>query len=179
MKNSKVKQFEAKINLVVEEKKAVIINEVEKHLSAFNEIYLESFTNERPYGGEFKNKIFFTYCNHYRGNLGTWMEVGELTHPHVSYEDRGYIKGVVTDLDGYMKLRSANGINHNFNTISYLYLPKFRNSTHSDQYRAECNSIVSRATSELNSFIEIQKKAMNIRLNELTGCSLLHYLRNL
>ena len=179
MKNSKVKQFEAKVNQIVESSKAVILTDVENYLSSFNEISFETFSSENPYVGMLKNKIFFTYSDHYRANSGTWMEVGKLSHPHLSYEDRGYIKGAATDLDGYMKLKSANGLNHNFDCVCRIYYPRFHKSANSDQYKAECDAIAARATKELNQCIEEQKKMMNNKLKELTGCSLLHYLRNI
>jgi hypothetical protein len=179
MKNQKVRQFELKINQIVSEKKAGILRDANERIASFNEIYFETFTNENPYRGELKNKIFFTYYNHYRANSGTWMEVGELTHPHLSYEDRGYIKGVATDLDGYMKLKHASYLTHNFDVIFDLYYPHFRKSTHKEEYKSECDSIVSRAMNELNQLVEDQKKVLNNRLNELTGCSLLYYLRSL
>ena len=179
MKTLKVKNFEAKINQIVSGKKQQIINEVTNHLATFETIQFEVFSKEEPYEGETKNKIFFTYCNHYRANLGTWMEVGTLTHPHYSYEDRGYIKGVATDLEGYMKLKKANGLNHNFAVVFGIYYPRFRKSIHSNQYIAECDYIAKHAMSELDQFVTDQKKAMNEQLKKLTGCSLLHYLRNI
>lgn len=179
MTTSKVAQFAAKISQKVAEQKNRIAEDVKRHITNFESIELVTFTNEQPYTGELKNKIFFTYCNHYRGNSGTWMSVGELTHPHNNYEDRGYIKGVVTDLDGYMKLQSASRLSHNLDCVYGIYYPKFRASKHSQEYKSQCDAIVSNAMNEVNLFVEEQKKVLNERLREMTGCSLLHYLRNI
>lgn len=179
MTNSAVKQFEAKVNQIVSEQKTRITTWVNEHIATFQSIDLATFSNEQPYNGEVKNKIFFTYNNHYRGNSGTWMSVGELTRPHLNYEDRGYIKGVMTDLDGYMKLQSASRLSHNFDCVYGIYYPRFRASKHSQEYKGQCDAIVSKAMAELNLFVDEQKKVLNVKLNEMTGCSLLHYLRNL
>lgn len=179
MKNSETKKFETKVASILSEQKNRINNEVAKHLEVFGTIELIKFNNETPYNGEVKNKIFLTHSDHYRANLGAWMSVGYLNHPHTNMDDRGYIKGVATDLDGYLKLRSAKMLNHNFDCVAPIYFPKFRKSKNREQYIATCNAIVKAGMAELNEFILEQQKVLNQKLNEMTGCSLLHYLRDI
>lgn len=179
MKNQKTKQFSVKVAQVVEQEKKRIKASTDKHTEEFENIEFNKFDNENTYSGELKNKIFFTYSNHYRGNLGTWMSVGELKGPHVNMDDRGYVKGVATDLDGYVKLRSANMLSHNLGTICNIYFPKFRNSKNKDKHVHECQSHVNIAIAELNEFVEFQKKYLNETLRTMTGCSLLRYLGNI
>ncbi len=177
--NSKVKNFENKVSQLVIENKASIMKSVANDLANFEKIDFTVFSNEKPYQGEFKNKIFFTYNNHYRANSGVWMAVGKLNHPHMSYEDRGYIKGVATDLDGYMKLRWANALSHNLDCTYGIYYPRFQKSLNQKKYQNQCDAIVSKAIAELNQFIEDQKVVLNQKLRDITGCSLLHYLRDI
>lgn len=179
MRNSETKKFKTKVASILTEQKNRITNEVAKHLKMFTTIELTKFNNETPYDGELKNKIFLTYSDHYRANLGTWMSVGHLSHPHMNMDDRGYIKGVATDLDGFMKLRSAKMLNHNFDCVAPIYFPKFRKSKNREQYIATCNAVVKVGLADLNEFILEQQKVLNQKLNEMTGCSLLHYLREI
>lgn len=179
MKNLKVKRFEVKVNEIQKGQKEQLENDVTRLLDLFEKIEFSNFTNEEPFDGELKNKIIFTYCNHYRGNSGTWMEVGKINHPHINYEDRGYIKGTVTDLDGYMKLRLAESLNHNFENICSIYYPRFKKSKFQKEYQEQCNSMVGNAISELNEFVKEKKVILNLKLKDLTGCSLLHYLRKI
>lgn len=177
--NKKVKEFEAKIGSILKEQKTSIKNAVDKHLESFSTIEFIKFDNVNPYGGEFRNKIFFTYSDHYSANSGTWMTVGNLHHPHVNFDDRGYIKGVATDLDGYMKLRSAKLLNHNFDVVVPLYMPRFSKSKYSEQSKFACIEIHENSMNELNEFILQQHSIMNKFLHDLTGCSLLYYLNNI
>ena len=179
MKNLKVKQFNVKMVNIIAEKKELILEEVSKHLEIFNTIDLIVFTNEAPYTGEIKNKIFFTYCNHYRHNSGIWMSVNELTHPHRNYEDRGYLKGVATDLNGYIELRDANRLNHNMAVSASVWFPRFTHSKNHDEYVKICNNIVTSGIEDLNLFVEQQKAIMNEKLKEITGCSLLYYIQSI
>jgi hypothetical protein len=179
MKNSEVIKFETKVASILTEQKNRISAVVAKHLEIFGTIELIIFDNEAPYVGELKNKIFLTYSDHYRANLGTWMSVGHLNHPHVNMDDRGYIKGVATDLDGYLKLRSAKMLNHNLDCVAPIYFPKFRNSKNKERYVATCNDAIKLALVELKEFILEQQKVLNEKLKEMTGCSLLHYLREI
>jgi hypothetical protein len=179
MKNIEIRKFEAKVASILIEQKNRITLDVAKHLEVFETIELLKFNNETPYDGELKNKIFLTYSDHYRANLGTWMSVGQLNEPHINMDDRGYIKGVATDLDGYLKLRSANMLNHNLDCVAPIYFPKFRNSKNKEQYIVTCNDAVKLAINELKEFILEQQKVLNEKLKEMTGCSLLHYLREI
>ena len=179
MTNLKTKKFETKVASILTEQKNRLMSDVAKHLESFGTIDFKKFNNENTYEGELKNTIFFTYSDHYRGNSGTWMSVGKLCQSHQNMDDRGYIKGVATDLDGYMKLQSANYLNHNFDCVANIYFPKFRTSKNKEQYIAICNQAVKTAMLELNEFVLAQKKVLNEKLNEMTGCSLLHYLRNI
>jgi len=179
MENSETKKFETKVASILTKKKNRIKNEVEKHIEKFATIEMVKFTNETPYTGDFKNKIFLTYSDHYRANLGTYMSVGQLNHPHTVMDDRGYIKGIATDLDGYLKLRAAKMLSHNFDCVAPIYFPKFRISQNREAYIASCNEIVKNGMSELNAFVLDQQKIMNEKLREITDCSLLHYLREI
>lgn len=179
MKNLKVKQFKIKVDLILTEQKNRITNEVANHIEEFKTIDMVKFTNEHPYNGDFKNKIFLIYHDHYRYNSGVSMSIGTLTHPHIFMEDRGYIKGVATNLDGYLKLRSAKRLNHNFNNVARIFLPKFKKSKHSEAYRAECDNIVKGGLEELNLFVLEQQKVLNDILYKMTNCSLLHYLMDI
>jgi len=179
MENSETKKFEIKVASILRHKKNRIANEVEKHIETFASIEMVKFTNERPYTGDFKNKIFLTYCDHYKYNLGTYMSVGQLNHPHTVMDDRGYIKGIATDLDGYLKLRAAKMLSHNFDCVAPIYFPTFRKSKNSEAYVATCKEIVKNGMSELNAFVLEQQKIMNEKLREITDCSLLHYLREI
>lgn len=113
MKNKKIKAFKTKLSEIVTEQIERERRATSNHLLSFDDIKFNVFTNEHPFEGEEKNTIFFTYCDHYRGNSGTWMSVGQLGQSHQNMDDRGYIKGVATDLDGYVKLCSASCLNHN------------------------------------------------------------------
>jgi hypothetical protein len=179
MKNLQTKRFEIKVALILEEQKKRLIADVTKHLESIATIDFITFNNDNTYEGYNRNIIFFTYNDHYRGNSGTRMSVGHLCHPHQNMDDRGYIKGVATDLDGYMKLQSANCINHNLDAVANIYFPKLRASKHKEQYIATCNRAVNDAILVLNEFVLAQKKVLNEKLKEITGCSLLHYLMDI
>ena len=84
--------------------KKVLFSEYKRFIAALPNIEFDVFDYKRPYLGETKNKIFFTYIGHYRFGTGAGMQVGTLFHPHALSGDRGYIKGCVTDLEGYMLL---------------------------------------------------------------------------
>jgi hypothetical protein len=179
MKNLKIKQFEAKIVQIIENQKLQLEKETKNHLSTFEIIDFTIFSNESPFQGEVKNKIFFIYHDHYHANSGTWMQVNELMHSHQNMEDRGYIKGVATDLDGYLKLRAAKNLNHNLDSIARIYLPRFRNSKHKSKYVEICVELIKSRSNELNEFVEIQKKILNEKLSKMTNCSLLYYIQNI
>ena len=179
MKNATIKKFETQIASILLENKNRITDEVLTHLEEFKSIELIIFNNKNPYCGELKNKIFLIYSDHHNANLGTWMSIGYLKHPHLHMDDRGYIKGVATDLDGYLKLRSAKMINHNFKKIASTYFPKFQESKNKEENINTCNVIVNAGIDELNEFILDQQKVLNQKLKEMTNCSLLHYLRDI
>ena len=150
-----------------------------ERVNAIENINFATFSYDKPYDGEIINKIFFTYSDHYRGNSGTWMSVCQLHNPHINWEDRGYIKGVVTDLDGYLKLRHVNSINHNFYNTSGIYFPKFRKSIHKERHIAKCSDLVANIIYELDQIVKEKKDLLNKILHERTACSLLYYLRNI
>lgn len=179
MKNKQVKEFEKKISVILESQKESILEEVENHIKSFNEIEMYSFNGDNPYTGETKNKIFFIYSDHYQYNSGVSMCVGKLHHPHNSIDDRGYIKGVVTDLDGYLKLRSAKKLSHNFINKTFIYMPVFKKSKNNEAYRLECRKFINSGIQELDNLIIEQVKIMNKVLEEKTGCSLLYYIENI
>lgn len=177
--STKINQFQLKLDEIVAKKKSSISEEVLRHLNTFQTISFTTFNNENVYEGELKNKIFFTYHDHYRGNSSTSMQVGELMHPHSNMDDRGYIKGVATDLDGYLKIRSANYLSHNLDVVWHLYSPHFQKSKHKEEYVAKINQLVKTAMDELNDYVAAQKLTLSNALKEMTGCSLLFYLRNI
>jgi len=172
MKNSATKRFESKAASILAEQKNRILKEVAAHIEAFATIEFIKFTNEKPYAGETKNKIFFLTRSEL---LMSWMTVGQLDTPH----GRGYLKGVATDLDGYLKLRAAKMLYHDFDYVAPIYLPKFRKSQNRGKYLETCTNILNASLDELNEFILVQKKVLNGKLNEMTGCSLLFYLRDI
>lgn len=178
MKTLKITQFENKINHIVEDQKNKLVKETEEHLITFRSLSFEVFSYDKPYKGELKNKIFLTYCDHYHANSGLYMQIGQLIHPHNNMEDRGYIKGVSTDLEGYLKLRLAKNLNHNLVTTANIYHPHFRKSKHKEQYMAECNNIIQQANDTLNLVVEKLLDRMNQELHNITGCSLLYYINN-
>lgn len=179
MTHSKIKAFKVKLTEIVSQQVERAKNDTADHLQSFDSIKFVVFNNESPYQGSFSNTIFFTYSDHYRGNSGTWMNVGHLGQPHTNMDDRGYIKGVATDLDGYMKLRSANRLNHNVEPVANIYFPRFRKSKHSAEYANTCTAMVNDAIKAVDDFIITQRAVLNERLNSLTGCSLLFYLRDI
>lgn len=179
MRNLKVSKFREKIEEMVSRQIDLLMKLSEQHLQSFDGIHFSTFSNDKPYTGALENRIFFTYSNHYHYNNGASMAVGKLNHPHVSYEDRGYIKGVATDLDGYCKLRDANLMSHNIESTLALYRPRFKNSKHKSEYEDKCNSAYEAAMVKLDGFVLTQKKMLNERLKEITRCSLLHYLRSI
>lgn len=175
MKNQ-IKKFKAKIAEIISYKEKAMNESKVNAIAKIPTLKLITFTNETPYDGELNNTIFFTYSNHYRGNLGTWMSVNSLNHPHLNYEDRGYIKGVATDLTGYLTLRTMS-VEPNINDSFTLYKPKFRKSKHSESYEAQCQSMIAEAKNKLNEYAQLMNVEINAELRKLTDCSLLHYLR--
>jgi hypothetical protein len=142
-------------------------------------ILLEVFTNENPFLGETKNKIFFTYSNHYRGNSGMQVSIGSLHHPHVNgRNDLGYIKGVATDLDGYVKLRPLFTLPDRYNTL-YLYAPKFRASKNKETYVNQVEDIIKDFEAKLKSLDESRVEKANEILKAKTGLSLIDYIKNI
>lgn len=178
MRNSKFKKFENMVSSIIEEEKKRINFEVAKHLETFETIEFIKFNYREPYEGELKNKIFLTYSDGYRHNIKTSMTIGYLNQPHTSIDDRGYIKGVAIDLDGYMKLRSAKMMKHNID-ITTIYHPIFRKSKNSDIYTKACLVMLKSALETISVYILDQQKVLNEKLHEMTGCSLLHYLNNI
>lgn len=178
MTNLKIKSFAKKASEELAKIEARSMEQMAKDAAKIDTILLEIFTNENTYQGEEKNKIFFTYSNHYRGNSGTWMSVGELNHPHNNYEDRGYIKGVATDLDGYVKLKSLLTVCENYNPI-YLYEPKFRASKNKDGYVKLVDDIKAEFAAKLKTLAENRVKKANEILKAKTDLSLKYYIKNI
>lgn len=179
----KIKDFETYVNYEIDKEKERLIKQMESFLTQISGIYLESFTNEKPFKGILKNMVVFTYSDHYRGNSGLWMEVGKLHQPHENYEDRGYIKGVITDLEGYLLL---NLIKNTFLVQESDYVncfwatkPRFKMCKNYEYYKAKIEAIEKRYTSEIIAFNAKCEKEINQFLKAYTGCSLLYYLRNL
>lgn len=179
MKNLEVKKFEAKLKDIKARQIESIERQYNENLAKIESFKFERFTNEMPFEGALENKVFFTYSNHYRGNSGTWMSVNELNPPHLNYEDRGYIKGVVTDLTGYLIIRSAKSIVHNFRETTHLYFPYFRKSKHSEDYKLLCKTLEADILNEIEGIIESKINALSLKVKEITGMSLFYYLRGI
>ena len=179
----KIKDFETYVNNEINKEKERLTKQMESFLTQISGIYLESFTNEKPYKGILKNMVVFTYSDHYKGNSGLYMQVGKLHQPYINYEDRGYIKGVITDLEGYLLL---NCIKHTFTVKESDYhnsfravKPRLNQSKNYEAYRNQIEAIEKRYTSEIVAFNAECEKEINQFLKAYTGCSLLYYLRNL
>lgn len=178
--NSKTKNFEKKIIEVIAREMAIISKRTNESIERFGQIRLDIFTNDLHYSGELKNTIFFTYNDHYKANGGLWMSIGELNHPNLYWEDRGYIKGVATDLEGYLVLRNAKqSLTSNFESSCKFYYPHFRKSVHETEYRSICDKLVADGQKIIDDFLKEEEKRMNAVLKELTGCSLLFYVRTI
>jgi hypothetical protein len=181
---NKIKDFEAYVNSLIEKEKARLLEQMESFLTRFQSIHLETFTTERPFQGILKNMVLFTYSDHYRGNSGICMSVGKLHWPHKEYEDRGYIKGVATDLEGYLLLKAAKETfsvkeSDLKNVFPYYREPKLNQSKNYEVYKNQIEAIENRYTSEILSFNHECLSSLNTFLKAYTGCSLLYYIRNL
>ena len=180
----KIKDFEAYVNSQIEKEKTRLLNQMESFLNRFQSIHLETFTTERPYQGILKNMVLFTYSDHYRGNSGVDMSVGKLHHPNYNCDDRGYIKGVVTDLEGYLLLKCAKETfsvkESDFKNVFPYYLkPKLNQSKNYEVYKNQIETLEKRYTSEILAFNHECLSSLNTFLKAYTGCSLLYYIRNL
>ncbi len=178
MKNAKITSFAKKASEEIVKIEAKINLEIEANATAIDSILLECFTNENPFLGETKNKIFFTYSNHFHANSGVWMSVSHLNHPHINYEDRGYIKGVATDLAGYVKLKSLLTICENYNPL-YLYEPKFRASKNKEAYVKSVSEIKADFATKLKHLSEKKVEKANEILKAKTDLSIKYYLRDI
>lgn len=170
----KIKEFAEKLNEIVAKEMDRMDSRTDESIIKIDSVTLDSFTNERPYEGSLENAIFFTYNDHYSANSGIHMCVGSLGHAHVNMDDRGYIKGVATNLSGYMALRSMKPYS---NAYMSLYMPKFRNSKHAATYRTECLNLMSTASAKLDAHKELMNDRINGALKNKTGMSLLYYIR--
>lgn len=179
MKNQKVNKFANKIAELVVAQKNVILEAAQSSIESFSSINFIVFgCGEEGNNIEITNRIIFAYSDHSGGNSGTSMSVCSFYHhPHNAPYDRGYIKGVSTDLEGYMKLKTAWCIDHDLIALSALYRPFFKKSKNSDSNNNECANIQSAAIKELDAYVLVQHERMNQQLKALTGCSLLHYMR--
>ena len=157
---------------------AKINSSIEKDALVIESINFELFTCDFPYQGELKNKIFFTYSDHYSANSGTWMNVSKLHHPHTNWEDRGYIKGVATDLDGYMAIKGLFMENLCYDCLS-LHCPSFRKSAHSAEYWAQIATITNNFNHSVKLLEEKRQQAASDLLKSKTNLSLKYYIRNL
>ena len=177
--NPKIKKFENKLNSLVIEQKENIKKYVQIYMDNFKTIDFTLFNNNNRYTGELKNNIFFTYSDCYRANSPISMMVGNLHNAHINMDDRGYIKGVATDLDGYLKLRKAKYLNHNLECIVGIYYPHFRESKNKQQYIDCCNKLIAVRVEELNNYVTEHKALMNEELNTMTDCFLLNYIKEI
>jgi hypothetical protein len=178
----KIREFEVKIQNALHNELILLEKRKNTLIEMLNRINLLHFDNKNTYDAtpeNLRNKIFFTYNNHYYKNSGTNMYVGLLIHPHAEIEDRGYIKGCVTDLEGYLVLRMAANIDKEGNLHAFIYMPEFINSKHKDKYVDECNEIIKKANDKLKAHVHKMKDEINQYLKARTNMSLLYYVRNI
>lgn len=175
MKNAKVEAFRKKVAEKLHLQKLSLDIQTKENIEALKNILLIPFSNEKPFIEDTKNLIFFTYSNHYRGNSGVYQSVCSLHNPHENYEDRGYIKGTATDLNGYLALKDAKMMNHNIEIVLPLYLPKFRVLS----YQADVVYIMESAIKEMDQYRNQKIEEINQYLKSVSGCSLLHYIQNI
>ena len=95
------KEMEAIIAKQIENAKAEIKAAADAVLTA----NIQKFNRNAPYNGDVENKIFFTKNDHYKGNgCGYECSYGELHHPHIDEDDRGYIVGIAIDIPSFKKI---------------------------------------------------------------------------
>lgn len=177
--NAKIKAFAKKASEEIARKEAEINVDIANDATTIDGILLEVFGNESPYVGEVKNKVFFTYSDHYHANSGTWMSVGSLHKPHMNMDDRGYIKGVATDLDGYVKLRSLLVAEKVYYNPLYLYKPTFKASKKSAEYKNDVERIEAYFAAKLRLMVENKREKAAEKLKEKTNLSLKYYIRDI
>lgn len=158
-------QFKERMAREVEEETSRMERQAARVLQMFSEITFEKFSNKSPYKGEVENKFFFTYSDHYSGNTGAFMYAGSLHHPHTKPDDRGYIKGVATDLKGYRTLLTAHQIGHQIGHFAKDF-----------KLKGEFLKCFEEAKKKLDAEEAWHKDTMNKRLKQMTGCSLLSYM---
>ena len=177
--NIKVRAFCQLIDNTVDRFKAELVNDTAYFLEEFKNIKLSCFDHVNPYSGPVINNIFFVYCDHYHMNKGDKTMVQHLNHPHKYYEDRGYIKGVQTDLNGYVTLKAAAKLNANYSlgAVASAHMPVFVRKD-SEKYYLLCQDHWDMAENNLNLFIFQLIEIMNTELEAKTGLSLLNFVRN-
>lgn len=178
MKN-KIKAFQSKVAETLHLQKLSLDIQTKENIESLKHIKLLTFSNEKPFIGSSENMIFFTYSDHYISNSGTSQSVCSLHHPHKNYEDRGYIKGVATDLNGYLALKKAKNMNHNIEPIMSIYAPKFKKSKNIVVYDIEVTKIIVSAIEEMDKYRNQKISEINTFLESFTNCSLLYYIQNI
>jgi hypothetical protein len=173
----KVKEFKKLAQRKLEEAKIILATEQQTMLKRLSELELETFSNSNPYNGEAKNKIFLTYSDSYKYNSPLWQSVEKLHHPHLYYDDRGYIKGVVIDLSAYMVLRSAKNICYNLNLE--LFRPKLKNSLKKQDYLKLITETIINTNLELIEYKLELLQERNTLLKQRSNCSLLNYIESI
>lgn len=173
--NKKIREFSKKMKIEIQKEKVLIDESFLCDHKSLCEMEFECYSNENQYFGETKNKIFLSYCDHFRGNLGTDQQCNELTHPHVTMDDRGYIKGVAFDLVNYMKLKSLKG--YWLYRVHDFLKPTFSKSKHSHNYCMELSNLSQMFENEVNEYSKMKYDILEQALYELTGCSLLYYIQ--
>lgn len=170
----RIAEFKSKVAKIVTTEKNDIKTKLDKSIAELDSILLIPFDNESPYTGDTKNLIFMTYDDCYKGNSATRMSIGELHNAHFNMDDRGYIKGVATDLSGYMAMRAMRPSIW-FDGIG-SYFPKFIKSKKQSEYNASCDVIAAAARAELATCVERANKLLDGECFAKTGCSFLHYM---
>lgn len=132
------------------------------------------FTNSEPYAGNCKDKIFFTYENHYSANSGVNCSFEKLTHPHEDCDDRGYIKGIATDLSGYVvitEFQKAGKLQKSIGLVFYGKLAKGSNKETVAAFAEMKTDFRLRFESTIDFIFAVENK----RINEAFGLSIGYY----
>lgn len=177
--NPKIKALVTEIDVLknrIEEKyKQEAIDAIQK----LNSVEFQRFTYDNPYTGGVQNKIFLSYSDHYKANSGEYMSVGTLHHPHINYDDRGYIKGIALDLHNFCLLRSAIQNRIPRSHYDWIKTPKFRKSKNSEVFKQQAQEV----KESFLAYIDQRNAALETLINwysrRLTGLTVKYYLGNI
>jgi len=164
--NEKIKIFAQQLQKEIETKIEKLNKCFDEDKDIIENLEFQSFSNNNVWKGETKNKIFFTYSDHYRGNCGYWMSIEELNNPHVNMDDRGYIVGVAVDLNNYRKLSNLLIFPE---PIFFCNIPYFRQSKYAENHKLLCKTIYNTAISNLKTVIDNIKNEIDTEIQKKIG----------